>query len=70
VIGARFKSNGRRLTITGSYDGSRDPDDRPGYYYRFDGEHAIRWISASGMAVRFTPIDRDKYQPGDVVAGY
>lgn len=57
MIGARFESNGRKLTITASYDGSRGPDDRPGYYYRYDGDNAVHWITASGAAVRFTKLE-------------
>lgn len=65
MIGARFKSNGRALTIIGSYDGHDEP---PGYYYRFDGEAVVHWITATGAAVRFTNIDQQgedmaKHQP-------
>lgn len=53
MIGARFTSNDRPLTITGSYDG-HGPDDPPGWYYVFD--HAPRvthWIPARAVPMRF-----------------
>lgn len=53
MIGRVFYMGQRRLTIVGSYEG-HNRDESPGYEYRFDGSTATHWITASGMAVRFT----------------
>jgi hypothetical protein len=53
MIGAIFYVGQRRLTITGSFEG-HDRSESPGYEYRFDDETKTHWITASGMAVRFT----------------
>lgn len=53
MIGGRFTSNGRALTVTGSYDG-HGPDDPPGWYYVFDDKPAVtHWIPARAVPMRF-----------------
>ena len=52
LIGRRYYSAARQVEIVGSYDG-HGRDDPPGYYYKFIGETAVHWISATGAAVRF-----------------
>lgn len=60
MIGARFESNGKLLTITGEYEDRYDP---PGYYYQYDGEKAVHWISTKGMVVRFKSIGGENARP-------
>ncbi len=64
MIGARFQSNGRALTITGSYDGHW-PDLWPGYDYQFDGDKTVHWISARAAAIRFTKLEEESHDAAD-----
>jgi len=61
IIGSRHECQccGRKLTITDAYEG-HGVDDPPGYYYVFDGEPGVRWISCDGAAVRFVKLKEVK----------
>jgi hypothetical protein len=58
IIGTRYTCQccARKLTIVDIYEG-HDRDDPPGYYYEFDGEPGVRWITAAGAAVRFVKLE-------------
>ena len=55
----RYKtSDGRRLTILSTYEGSDRNDDPSGYYYQFDGERTVHFVSCAGAVARFTKIEQ------------
>ena len=56
IIGKQFQDDeGKRITVTGSYEGETRCDP-PGYYYRYVGEKKEHWVSAFGFSIRFKPI--------------
>lgn len=56
IVGRTFidMASGRKLIVTGSYDGE-GPEDPPGYYYHyFDEPLVTKWITTLGTTVRWT----------------
>ncbi len=54
-------TTGRPIVDIEPYTG-HGPDDPHGWYYRFEGESKVHWISAGGYGVRFTTLE--KWQAG------
>jgi hypothetical protein len=52
MVGKQFLVDGRVVTVTGFFTGHGD-DDPPGWYYQFEHENIVHFISATAAAVRF-----------------